>query len=210
MLRYHGFPTHRRIHFPGEHPVNATDAVAACDEDLFEVALYVYRYARRWAVGQSPHSEDAIIYDACVSRINDECTPRNLGSRSLAPATHDRYLQRGPERHARRFSIPITVEDAVVTLHRYARRYTNGRGTYTAALVNQAARDLLDLGISLDVTRDTDGTIWAADGVDGLNDGLSEAERAEALAALGRTRDAETADDDHDDAHPAATHLSGH
>lgn len=153
-------------------------------DELFEMALTVFRYARRWAVGQSPNPEDALIYDSCLSVLNRAFAPRKLGTSRQPSAAADRYLRYGQEQVLNGFTIPISVEDAVVTLHRFARRYTNGRGSYTAALVNSTAQDLLDHGISLDETRELDGTIWAADGVGGAHDGLGPDRRAEALSVL--------------------------
>jgi hypothetical protein len=158
--------------------------ISEADSALHEMALYVYRYARRWAVGQSPDPEDAVIYDACISVLDTRFAPRTIGSSKTPSAANDRYIRYGAETITNPFTIPITVADAVVTLHRYARRYTNGRGSFTAALVNTTAQDLLDAGISLDETRRLDGTIWAADGADGEHDGLTPEQRAEALGIL--------------------------
>lgn len=162
-----------------EGPVTILDPT----HDLFNLIERIYRYARRWAVGQSPRPEDAVIYDACIAVINDHCAPQRLGATSPSAKT-DRYLRYGAETPTAGFTLPIAVEDAAVTLHRYARRYTNGRGSFTSAVVNSTAKDLIAAGISLDATRELDGTCWAADGTSGSHDGLTPAERAEALAAL--------------------------
>lgn len=153
---------------------------------LVEIALHVHRYARRYAVGQSTHPEDAIIYDGCMSVLRTEIPNRPIGAPNALGAAADRFQRYGHETPAGSFSLPVTAQDAVVTLHRFARRYTNGRGTFTAALVNEAARMLLARGVNMDETQDVDGTIWAADGVDGKHDGLSPEEHAEAIAVLGR------------------------
>lgn len=151
---------------------------------LYDITLHVYRYARRFTVGQSTSAEDAIIYDACISTLNQSFAPKRLGSSETESAVHDRYDRYGAEPVTGKFTLPVAAADAVVILHRLARRYTNGRGTYTAALVNAAAKQLLALGIPLDETRILDGTIWAADGVGGQYDTLTPDQRAEALATL--------------------------
>lgn len=151
-----------------------------------DAALAVYRYARRWAVGQSPEVGDAMIYDAAITVLREYVAPATLGSEPMT-ATSDRYERYGPETRPATISLPIDPADALVTLHRFARRYTNGRGTFTARLVNDAARQILDMGISLDETHEIEGSIWAADGVEGQHDGLSAEERAEAVASLALT-----------------------
>lgn len=154
------------------------------EDSLFDLALYVYRYARRWAVGQSPDPEDAVIYDACIDILNTEFAPRRLETRTTPTAAEDRYRRYGREVISNSFTIPISAEDAVVILHRFARRYTNGRGSFTAALVNATAEHLLARGHTLETTRRLDGTIWAADGAEGEHDGLDQDRRQEALDAL--------------------------
>lgn len=154
--------------------------------DLFDMIERIYRYARRWAVGQSSRPEHAVIYDACVDVINEHCAPLALGPTSPS-AKDDRYLRYGAESPAAGFTLPIAVEDAAEILHRYARRYTNGRGSFTAAVVNSTAKDLIAAGISLARTRELDGTHWAADGTSGQHDGLTPSQRTEALDALPAT-----------------------
>lgn len=152
-------------------------------EDLREAALAVYRYARRWAVGQSPHVEDAMVYDAAITVLRDAVAPATIGAVEPLTATSDRYERYGPETGPTTYSLPIDPADALVTLHRFARRYTNGRGTFTARLVNDAARQIQAMGISLDETLQLDGTIWAADGVNGQHDGLTPEEHEQAIAS---------------------------
>lgn len=149
-----------------------------------DAALSVYRYARRWAVSQSPRVEDSMVYDAALSVLRDAVAPQTIGDPEGISATADRYERYGPEPQPTSYSLPIEAVDALVLLHRFARRYTNGRGTFTALLVNDAARALLDMGANLDETRELDGTIWAADGVGGLHDGLTAEQHAEAKAAM--------------------------
>lgn len=153
--------------------------------DLREAALSVYKYARRWAVGQSPHVEDAMVYDAAITVLRETVAPLTIGAEALT-ATSDRYERYGPETAPSTYSLPIDPADALVTLHRFARRYTNGRGTFTARLVNDAAKQILAMGISLDETHELDGTIWAADGVNGQHDGLTPEEHAQAIASSRR------------------------
>lgn len=167
-------------------PAQPESGDAASLDSLVEIALHVHRYARRYAVGQSLHPEDAIIYDACMSVLRTEITHRSIGTPDAVGAAADRFQRYGPEPPAGSFSLPVTAEDAVVLLHRFARRYTNGRGTFTAALVNEAANLLLARGVSLSETRDIDGTIWAADGAEGKHDGLTPEQHREALSVLGR------------------------
>lgn len=175
---------HRLARASGHETPNVTNEPASDhSHDLFDLAERIYRYARRWAVGHSAHAEDALIYDACIAVLNEHCAPLSLGPSSPS-ATHDRYLRNGAETLANTFTLPITVADAAVILHRFARRYTNGRGSFTASIVNGTARDLVDAGVSLDETRQQDGTHWAADGTDGEHDGLAPDQRAEALGAL--------------------------
>lgn len=155
-------------------------------DHLVEIALHVHRYARRYAVGQSTHPEDAIIYDGCMSVLRTEISHIPIGSANALGAAADRFQRYGQETMPGSFSLPVTAEDAVVTLHRFARRYTNGRGTFTAALVNDAARLLIERGVSMDETLALDGTIWAADGAEGKHDGLTPEQHVEALSVLGR------------------------
>lgn len=184
MLKMRQHPVRQRRNMFREGTLMNQTTATAPDPALFEVALHVYRYARRYAVGQSHHTEDAVIYDACLAIINETYAPRTLGSTKSPSAVHDRYLRYGAEQPSATFAIPVAVSDALVILHRYARRYTNGRGTYTAALVNDTAKELLRRGIDLDETQRRDGSIWAADGVGGEHDGLIPAQRASALASL--------------------------
>lgn len=156
-------------------------------ETLREAALGVYKYARRYAVGQSPHVEDAMVYDAAINVLRDAVGPQTIGGSDSLSATSDRFERYGPEARPTSYSLPIDPTDALTILHRFARRYTNGRGTFTAALVNDAARQILSMGIDLEETRELDGTIWAADGVNGLHDGLSPEERNEAMASMRRS-----------------------
>lgn len=156
---------------------------------LLDIAESIFKYARRWVVSQSPSPVDAVIYDAAVQDIvnhGPHLRDRFGGITPLDNAAAERRIRNGDERITEGFSIPVSLTDSVVRLHRFARRYTNGRGTYTAAVVNQAARDLLALGASLSETRNLDGTIWAADGHDGDYDGLDPEQRAEALSVLPR------------------------
>lgn len=149
------------------------------------LAQDIYRYARRYAIGHSLDPEDALIYDTAVDIIDREC-----GSdiaKSEATARETRYRNSGSEQIQNSFSLPMTLQDALAALHRLARRYTNGRGTYTAAVVNNCAREMLQHGVSLDQTRALDGTIWAADGANGEHDGLSPEQRIEAVAAIRST-----------------------
>lgn len=164
-------------------PVEASRAA-----ELFDIAENLFRYARRWVVGQAPTAEHVVIYDIIMNLLIDKSERLNrwVSKSPMASATTDRFIRRGPEQVTRGFTIPVTLEDSVVTLHRYARRYTNGRGTYTATIVNDAARRLLALGVRLDETKAMDGTIWAADGAGGAHDGLTSVEREEALASLPR------------------------
>lgn len=155
---------------------------------LRDAALSVYRYARRWAVSQSPRVEDAMVYDAALSVLRDAVAPQTIGDAEGMSATADRYERYGPESQPTSYSLPTEPADAMVMLHRFARRYTNGRGTFTALLVNDAARTMLGMGISLDETRELDGTIWAADGVGGSDDGLTPEQHAEAMAAMRDSR----------------------
>lgn len=176
---------------------------------LYEIALYVYRYARRWAVGQSSNPADAVIYDSCIKLLNEECAPEFLETSKTPSAASDRYLRYGAEPQTEPFTIPISAQDALVILHRYARRYTNGRGSYTAALVNESANSILSLGIALEETRRLDGTIWAADGVGGQSDGLTPHQRREALSVLpGRNREGIEVSEQTNPAQPNETELS--
>jgi hypothetical protein len=151
--------------------------------ERYELALGLHKYARRWAVGQAPGPTASVIYDACIAVINENLDQPNIDTKS-ANATHDRYIRNGHEAPEEHFTIPISLDEALVVLHRYARRYTNGRGTYTATLVNDAATALTGLGVDLTDTRKVDGTIWAADGVGGSHDGLTHEQREEALSVL--------------------------
>lgn len=155
--------------------------------EIAQAADSVYRYARRWVVAQSPSPADAVIYDAVIKVLNQHAQPHWTPVVGATSAVQDRHIRNGPEAQDVSFSIPTTVTDAVVVLHRFARRYTNGRGTHTAAVVNQVARDLLASGVDLTSTRRIDGTYWAADGAEGAYDGLDAEQRREALAALNRT-----------------------
>lgn len=156
-------------------------------DDLREAALGVYRYARRWAVGQSPHIEDAMVYDAAINVVREAVAPATVGDAEALSATSDRYERYGPESRPTSYSLPIDPADALAILHRFARRYTNGRGTYTARLVNDAAKQILEMGVDLSETRELDGTIWAADGVNGQHDGLTPREHQEAVESARRT-----------------------
>lgn len=66
-------------------------------------------------------------------------------------------------------------------LHWMARRYCDGCMSYVTSLFNQHTRDLLEMGVRLEVTADADGTIWARDGMGRKFDHLTDEE-----AALGR------------------------
>ena len=149
-----------------------------------ELALHVYRYARRYVVSESESCEDAVIYDACLSVFSHLSSQHPIGATTLRSASEERFLKYGKEPMPTTFAIPVDIESAVVLLHRYARRYTNGRGTFTAALVNDAARALIQEGVNLQETQALDGTVWAADGADGAHDGLSPEEREEALSII--------------------------
>lgn len=157
-------------------------------ETIRDIALSVHRYARRWAVSQSPRVEDSMVYDAALSVLRDAVYPQTIGDAQGISATADRYERYGPEVQPTSYSLPIEPIDALVILHRFARRYTNGRGTFTARLVNDAARSILAMGVSLSETHQLDGSIWAADGVGGQHDGLSPQEREEAFAAMRNNR----------------------
>lgn len=164
---------------PSTLPANGMDAV-------LDIAESVFQYARRWAVNQAPTAADARIFDACASLLAAH-SPRIARWAERDPfdtAVNTRTIRRGNETLTEPFDLPLTISASVVTLHRFARRYTNGRGTFTTAIVNNAARQLIELGISLDETEELDGTIWAADGDDGTYDNLTPEQRAQALATL--------------------------
>ncbi len=171
----------------GEEAVMMTDSQPRTREDAEYAAIAdsIYRYARRYAVNHADGPEAAMAFDAAIYVLNRLGGP-TWTDHAAATAVADRHILRGPEKTEFSFFLPSTVEQAVVLLHRYARRFTNGRGTFTAAFVNAAARELQRLNADLDETRAVDGTIWAADGVEGQHDGLSAEERAEALAAIRR------------------------
>lgn len=151
-------------------------------EAFVDVAESVYQYAHRWAINQAPGPEDARVLDSCSS-ILAELSPRiDRWAHSGDPfqsATNLRSIRHGTEPLTEHFTLPLNVDDVVVTLHRFARRYANGRGTYGAAIVNDAARQLRDLGLDLAETQRLDGTIWAMDGADGEYDGLDDEQRRE-------------------------------
>ena len=55
------------------------------------------------------------------------------------------------------------LEMIVKDFHWMARRYCDGRSSYAPSLFNEHTKRLLELGIILD--SNSDGTIWAGDGV---------------------------------------------
>jgi hypothetical protein len=67
--------------------------------------------------------------------------------------------------------------------HWMARRYCDGRMTYSTSLFNEHTRALLAMGIELNATQDE--TVWASDGMGRLYDGLSDSEAAQGRPAAG-------------------------
>lgn len=74
-----------------------------------------------------------------------------------------------------------TLKRIVQNLHWMARRYADGRQTYATSMMNEATRDLLRMGVNLNMC---DGTLWARDGGGRPFDGLTDEE-----ASMGREPD---------------------
>lgn len=163
-------------------PPKYDERTAVC----LDVARSLHHYARRWVVDVSDRPIDALIYDATMQFVatHQPDLARAPEDGVLGSAAAERALRHGEEPVREPFTLPATLADAAVLLHRYARRYTNGRGTHPAATVNDMALQLLAVGVRLDATKEQDGTIWAADGAGGTHDGLTPAQRREALSTL--------------------------
>jgi hypothetical protein len=69
-----------------------------------------------------------------------------------------------------------TLRYIVADLHWMARRYCDGRMTYSTRTFNDHTRALLAMGVPLNPTGDR--TIWAKDGMGRAFDGLSDEEAA--------------------------------
>lgn len=152
---------------------------------LLETGEQLVDHARRWAVSQAADVSDAYVFDAALSvLVGGSSTTSSV--RGSAAATGERRMRHGTERPARAFELPVTLEEAVRVMHRFARRYANGRGRDAAAAVNTCTRRLLALDLDLGETRLRDGTVWATNGQGVPDDTLTEEQRREAEAALPR------------------------
>lgn len=73
------------------------------------------------------------------------------------------------------------LKKIVAFMHGYARRYCDGRMSCVTSQFNEYTKQLLELGVELQVG--ADGTIWARDGMGRAYDGLTrdQAEQGEAV-----------------------------
>lgn len=166
---------------------------------LLQAGEQLAGYARHWATSRAADVSDAFVYDAAAAvlaaqfrkatsdapRTTTTATPpRTPTLRDSSAATAERRMRNGAELPEHAFELPVTLEESVRVLHRFARRYANGRGLDTASAVNALTRELLALEVDLSETARRDGTLWATNGHGPGDDTLTEDQRREAEAAL--------------------------
>lgn len=68
------------------------------------------------------------------------------------------------------------LQKVIQDIHWMARRYADGRMSYSTKMFNDAIKKAMEYGVEL---RQTDGTLFARDGMGRAYDGLSDAEANE-------------------------------
>jgi hypothetical protein len=133
---------------------------------LLDAASRLHWMACRWVVDHADSPVHALICDdaalLCAAiEVHFDDGRGNLRDEPPVLALEARRSKYGREHVRVAYTLPVTLEDAVVILHRYARRFAHGRSTHAARRCNGITQILLDAGVDLSATEAEDGTLWA-------------------------------------------------
>jgi hypothetical protein len=134
-------------------------------EAMKSAASALHWMACRWVTEKAPGPVDALVLDSATRMYASEGVEFDDGrGRMLTDVPLAVVVRRdshGEEPIREAYTLPISLEDAVVIIHRYARRFADGGSPYNAEVCNTNTRLLIAAGIDLNDTQASEGTLWA-------------------------------------------------